>query len=72
MKLPNYIKEAIIKSAKHEVIATKNNNLVRDWLTQNAPSELDWEDYLIDTLEQGREGSKEFIEFIESDGVIFK
>jgi len=69
MKLPIYIKKAIVKAAKHNIIATKNNNLVRDWLKENAFEDFNI-DYLIDSLEHGADQSEQLIKYLESDGVI--
>jgi len=66
MKLPKTIKDAIIKSGKHNQIAISNNRIVREWLMENA-GDMCWEDSLIDALELGNNGSEELIIFLQND-----
>ena len=35
MKVPEYVKQAIIKASKYFVLAHKNNDIVRNWLDNN-------------------------------------
>jgi len=66
VKIPKEIKTAIRKAGKHNKIATENNKIVREWLEEHM-SDLGWEDYLIDSIELGNNGSQSLIEFLERD-----
>lgn len=35
MKVPKYVKEAILKAGKYFALAHKYNNIARDWLANN-------------------------------------
>lgn len=67
VKIPTEIKSAIRKSGKYNKLATENNNIVRNWLEQNIPDSVFWENYLIDSIEQGCDRSEALIEFLEND-----
>jgi len=70
MKVPVNIKKAIRTAGKHNAIAYKNNAIVRDWLRENAAG-MYWLDPLIDSIEQGNDGSEVLIKYIENncDGI---
>lgn len=76
MKIPKYIKEAILKASKHFEIAHKNNNIVRDWLVENnlinedkgnGNNGFNLDDY-IDLVEYGSGGGKTIIDDLERLG----
>lgn len=69
MKVPKYIKKAIIATAKSNYVAYKNSEIVRDWLEKN---KLDIEnsgrymiDSFIDCCEYGNNNPEEFINELE-------
>ena len=70
MKVPNYIKDAITKTAKHNAIACRNSEIVRKWLHKYG---LDIEstgyymiDSFIDCCEYGNNNANEFIKELEA------
>jgi hypothetical protein len=65
MKVPKYIKDSIIKSAKHNAIAKEHNEKVRQWLEDNGIYE-ETEDYLIDSIEMNNFPNS-LINLIEKD-----
>lgn len=74
MKIPRYIKEAIIKARKHYALANKNNSIVRDWLVENnlidenkgnGKNGFDLDSY-IDIIEFGQGEAEEIINGLES------
>lgn len=76
MKIPKYIKEAILKASKHFEIAHKNNNIVRDWLVENnlidenkgdGDNGFDLDAY-IDLVEYGINGGQTIINDLERLG----
>lgn len=66
MKIPEYVKNAIRKSGKHNKIAVENNLIVRKWLEARIKNNAEWEDVLIDSLELGNDSSDFLIEFLEN------
>lgn len=71
MKVPKYIKDSIIKSAKHNAIANKENQKVRDWLESQGLEDNDIIiDYLIDSIEFSNEPYG-LIKFLEEDQFIY-
>jgi hypothetical protein len=65
MKVPEYIKKSIRLAGKHNVIAAKNNDIIRKWIDDNKIDDMGLEDYLIDSIEKGVDGSEGLIEYIE-------
>lgn len=66
MKIPQYIKNAIIKSAKHSEIANKLNEKIRDWmLDKNIYNDINI-DCLIDSTETSNTPMA-FINYLEND-----
>lgn len=67
MKVPKYIQDSIIKSAKYRAIANEHNEIVREWLeNKGIYNNLGVEDCLIDSLEIGN-SPKTLINFIENE-----
>ncbi|MDB2105034.1 MAG: hypothetical protein E7A11_18005 [Clostridium sp.] len=67
MKVPQYIKDSISKSALHSSIAKEENEKVRNWLDKQGLGENDYIlDNLIDSIELGYDPNG-FIKFLEED-----
>lgn len=66
MKVPQYIKDSIIKSGKHRAIADKENEKIREWLDNQSLGNDTIIDYLIDSIESSNEPYG-FIKFLEND-----
>lgn len=73
MKVPKYIKKAIIKTGEANAIAFKNSEIVRNWLEKNNLTEdtakspvMNMEDNFIDCCEYGNNNTSEFIEILEN------
>lgn len=73
MKVPKYIKEAILKAGKYFALAHKYNNIARDWLVENnlidenkgdGDNGFDLDEY-IDLVEYGG-GGQTIIENLEN------
>ena len=67
MKIPKYIEDAIRKTQKYSILASKYNNIVRDWLDKYnlVDTHKGNLDLYIDVLEEGQGSPDEIIEMIE-------
>lgn len=73
MDIPKYIEKAIEKAGKATKVNYDNSELVREWLINKRLINEELEnltdenviDYLIDSIESGRDGSGAFISFIK-------
>ena len=73
MKIPKCIETAIIKAGKATQTNRDNTELVREWLInkglidENSENLTDENiiDYLIDSIESGRDGSGDFINYLK-------
>lgn len=73
MKVPKYIENAITKAGKATQINRDNSELVREWLINKGLIDEECEnltdenviDYLIDSIENGRNGSGDFINYLK-------
>lgn len=67
MKVPQYIKDSIYKSALHRAIANEENIKIREWLDkQGLEDNRLVENVLIDDIENSYNPNK-FIEFLEKE-----
>lgn len=68
MKVPKYIKDSIVRSAKHRAIADDENQKIRDWLDEQGFEDNDRViECLIDCIEVANV-PYELIKFLEEDG----
>lgn len=73
MKVPKYIENAITKAGKATQINRDNSEFVREWLINKGLIDEECEnltdenviDYLIDSIENGRDGSGDFINYLK-------
>ena len=73
MKVPKYIENAITKAGKATQTNRDNTELVREWLINKGLIDEECEnltdenviDYLIDSIENGRDGSGDFINYLK-------
>ncbi|RFB28719.1 hypothetical protein [Brevibacillus sp. VP] len=66
MKVPKYIREAIIKNAKANEVAMQTDRIVRDWLEKKKIYNDSVIDMYIDNCDIGNDPDG-FIKFLESD-----
>lgn len=73
MKIPKYIQEAIKRAGKATQVNHENSEIVRQWLVNKGLINKNGEnltnenviDYLIDSIEMGRNGSIGLIDYIK-------
>ena len=67
MRVPNYIKTAIRRAGYHDMVASKNNRIVREWIDKVCPGENDGKyDPIIDSIEMGVNEPEGLIRQLES------
>ena len=66
-KVPKRVLELIRKSKRHNEIATKCDNEIREWLCLNNVLNDTMIDQLIDTTEQGQGSAEELYQFFEDN-----
>ncbi len=65
-KVPEYVREAIRRKARHNVIVDRADKVIREWLDSIGHVEDDsFLDVLIDNTEQATDGSEHCIEEFE-------
>jgi len=73
MKVPKYIEDAIKEAGKAAQVNRDNSELVRHWLEDKGLIDAESEnltkenvvDYLIDSIESGRNGSSGLIDYLK-------
>ena len=73
MDIPKYIENTIIKAGKATKTNYYNSEIVREWLIKKRLLNEEGEnltdenvaDYLIDSIENGRDGSGDFINYLK-------
>ncbi|ATF13614.1 hypothetical protein A616_16995 [Brevibacillus brevis X23] len=64
MKVPKYIKDAIVRNAKANRIANETDRLIREWFIKNKVNNDSVIDFYLDSCDTENQ-PEEFIEFLE-------